>query len=143
MSLVEIGIAAVMLIVSAAFIYLASAIAKYIKGASKVSGTLEQIVTIMNFFKDAIKLLIGDDWAEVYEAVRKALSAVADGHLSRAEAYASAKDVFNVAIGFTNVKLDNESKEIIYKIIEARVNMLISDAIDPNASVRALDLSRI
>ncbi len=143
MTLSEIGIIAAMVIISAAFIYLASVIARYIKNSNTSGNTLEQILVIMNFFKDTIKAIVGEEWAEVYEAVRKALAAVADGNLSREEAIASAKDVFNVAIGFTNVELDKNVKAIIYKIIEAGVGMLVSDSIDPAASVKALELSRL
>jgi polyhydroxyalkanoate synthesis regulator phasin len=143
MTFTEIGIIAAMVIVSAAFIYLASVIARYIKGASNAGNTLEQVLVIMNFFKDAIKAIVGEEWSEVYEAVRKALAAVADGHLSREEALASAKDVFNVAIGFTNVELDENAKALIYKIIEAGVNMIVSDSVNSAASVKALELSRL
>lgn len=143
MTLSEIGIVAVMIVASAAFIYLASVVTRYIKNSNSSGNTLEQILVIMNFFKDAIKAIVGDEWGEVYEAVRKALAAVADGHLSHEEALASAKDVFNVAIGFTNVELDEATKALIYKIIEAGVNMIVSNSIDPATSVKALKLSRL
>ena len=140
MSWGDIGIIASMIFVCGAFVYTALMFSRLVGKSEKTGDVTRQILVILNFFQRSIKDIVGEQWTLVYESVRKSLLAVVDGELSHDEAVNIAKDVFNTALGFTNVQLTDAQRNFIYNIIEAAVEMVI---MDKESSNRALMLSRL
>ena len=88
------------------------------------------VKTVLRILKSAegiIKLFMPDKWEGVYDAILAAADSVANGSFTQDEARKAARAVFENALKAANITISEAEKEIIEKVIDFVVDVIVSD----------------
>jgi len=104
------------------------------------SSTGLQIVSVVNFLKSQEKLLeilLGAQYAPVYEVILDALKSLADSNVTKEEALDIVNKSIEAALAAGKVTLTDEQRKVVNAILDTVVGMVVSE---PKATAQALTL---